>query len=160
LVDILLFRKGPDSLPNSWLIFFLALFASVLISIITTEIVTAGVDPMHDVTLLLAVINAAFYFLVIQVAGYPRRYLQSLTAILGVDAIITLVYLVGFITISLFADEATILSFVWLITGWSVAVEGHIIARAIERPWAIGIAIAVVSYILLLTTYWQLAKLP
>jgi hypothetical protein len=160
LVDILLFRKGPDSLPNSWLIFFLALFASVLISIITTEIVTAGVDPMHDVTLLLAVVNAAFYFLVIQVAGYPRRYLQSLTAILGVDAIITLVYLVGFITISLFADEATILSFVWLITGWSVAVEGHIIARAIERPWAIGIAIAVVSYILLLTTYWQLAKLP
>jgi hypothetical protein len=115
---------------------------------------------MHDVTLLLAVINAAFYFLVIQVAGYPRRYLQTLTAILGVDAIITLAYLLGFITISLFADEATVLSFVWLITGWSVAVEGHIIARAIERPWAIGIAIAVVSYILLLTTYWQLAKLP
>jgi hypothetical protein len=147
-------------LPNSWLVFFLALFASVLISIIAADIVTAGVDPMHDVTLLLAVINAAFYFLVIQVAGYPRRYLQSLTAILGVDAIITLVYLVGFITISLFADKATILAFVWLITGWSVAVEGHIIARAIERPWVIGIAIAVVSYILLLTTYWQLAKLP
>jgi hypothetical protein len=147
-------------LPNSWLVFFLALFASVLISIIAADIVTAGVDPMHDVTLLLAVINAAFYFLVIQVAGYPRRYLQSLIAILGVDAIITLVYLVGFITISLFADKATILAFVWLITGWSVAVEGHIIARAIERPWVIGIAIAVVSYILLLTTYWQLAKLP
>lgn len=133
---------------------------SVFVSIITTEIVTAGIDPMHDVTLLLAVVNAAFYFLVIQVAGYPRRYLQSLTAILGVDAIITLVYLVGFVTINLFADEATIVSFVWLITGWSVTVEGHIIARAIERPWAIGIAIAVLSYILLLTTYWQLAKLP
>jgi len=147
-------------LPKSWLIFFAALVVSVFVSIITTEIVTAGVDPMHDVTLLLAVINAAFYFLVIQVAGYPRRYLQSLTAILGVDAIITLVYLVGFVTINLFADEATIVSFVWLITGWSVTVEGHIIARAIERPWAIGIAIAVLSYILLLTTYWQLAKLP
>jgi len=147
-------------LPKSWLIFFVALFASVSISIITADIVSAGIDPMHDVTLLLAVINAAFYFLVIQVAGYPRRYLQSLTAILGVDAIITLVYLVGFVTIGLFADEATILSFVWLITAWSVAVEGHIIARAIERPWTIGIAIAVVSYLLLLTTYWQLAMLP
>jgi hypothetical protein len=159
-VDILLLRKGPDSLPKSWLVFYAALFASVFVSIITGEIVTAGVDPMHDVTLLLALINAVFYFLVIQVAGYPGRYLQSLSAILGVDAIITLVYLGGFVTINLFADEATTLSFVWLITGWSVAVEGHIIARAIERPWAIGIAIAVVSYILLLLTYWQLAKLP
>ena len=147
-------------MPKSWLVFNAALFASVFISIITGEIVTAGVDPMHDVTLLLTVINAVFYFLIIQVAGYPGRYLQSLTAIFGIDAIITLIYLVGFVAINMFADEATTLSFVWLVTGWSVAVEGHIIARAIERPWAIGIAIAVVSYILLLLTYWQLVKLP
>jgi hypothetical protein len=77
-----------------------------------------------------------------------------------VDAIITAIYLAGFILIRQFADEATTLSFVWLITGWSVAVEGHIISRAIERPWAIGIAIAVASYILLLFTYWQLVTLP
>ena len=147
-------------MPKSWLVFNAALFVSVFISIITGEIVTAGVDPMHDVTLLLAVINAAFYFLIIQVAGYPSRYVQSLTAIFGIDAIITLIYLGGFVAINMFADEATTLSFVWLVTGWSVAVEGHIIARAIERPWAIGIALAVVSYILLLLTYWQLAKLP
>ena len=126
----------------------------------TAEIVTDGVNPMHDVTLLLTAINAAFYFLVIQVAGFPGRYLQSLTAILGVDAIITLIYLCGFVVINQFADSSTTLTFVWLITGWSVAVEGHIISRAIERPWAIGIAIAVVSYILLLMTYWQLAELP
>lgn len=147
-------------MPKSWLVFNAALFASVFISIITGEIVTAGVDPMHDVTLLLAVINAAFYFLIIQVAGYPSRYLQSLTAIFGIDAIITLIYLGGYVAINMFADETTTLSFVWLVTGWSVAVEGHIIARAIERPWAIGIALAVVSYILLLLTFWQLVKLP
>jgi len=155
-----LLRKGPDSLPKSWLFFYVALFVSVLVSTITSEIVSAGVNPMHDVTLFLAMINVAFYFVVIQIAGYPKRYLQSLTAILGADAIITVVYLVGFIAINLFADRSTTLSFMWLVTGWSVAVEGNIIARAIERPWAIGIAIAVLSYILLLLTYWQLTKLP
>lgn len=133
---------------------------SLFASFVTGEIVTEGVDPKHDITLLLAIINASFYFLVIQIAGYPGRYLQSLTAILGVDAIITTIYLGGFVVIRLFADPATTLSFAWLITGWSVAVEGHIIARAIDRPWAIGIAIAVASYILLLLAYWQLATLP
>ena len=147
-------------MPRSWLFFYGALFISIIVSIISREIVTNGVDPKHDIFLFLAIINATYYFLVIQIAGYSGRYLQSLTAIFGVDAIITAIYLFGFIIIRQFADEATTLSFVWLITGWSVAVEGHIISRAIERPWAIGIAIAVASYILLLFTYWQLATLP
>ncbi len=159
-VDILLLRKGPDSLPKSWLVFYVALLVSIFVSIITDEIVTNGVDPKHDIALLLIIVNASFYFLVIQVAGYPSRYLQSLPAIFGVDAIITIIYLCGFGAIRLFADDTTTLSFVWLITGWSVAVEGHIISRAIERPWAIGIAIAVASYILLLLTYLQVATLP
>lgn len=115
---------------------------------------------MHGVNMLLTAGNAAFYFLVVQIAGYQDRYLQTLTAILGVDAIITLVYLSGFVVVSRFFDPLTTLTFVWAITGWSVAVEGHIISRAIDRPWAIGIAIAVVSYALLLMTYQQLVKLP
>jgi len=159
-LDILLLRKGPDSLPKSWLVFYIALFISIFVSIATREIVTNGVDTKHDISLILTIINASFYFLVILIAGYPGRTLQSLTAVFGVDAIITAIYLAGFILIRQFADEVTTLSFVWLVTGWSVAVEGHIISRAIERPWAIGIAIAVASYILLLFTYWQLATPP
>jgi hypothetical protein len=133
---------------------------SLFVSFITAEVVTDGVDPKHDIGLLLTIISATFYFLVIQIAGYSNRTLQSLTAILGADAIITTFYVIGFVVIRLVADDTTTLSFVWLITGWSVAVEGHIIARAIERPWALGIAIAVVSYILLLLTYWQMTALP
>lgn len=133
---------------------------SLFVSFITREIVTDGANTKHDVTFLLAIISASFYFLVIQITGYRGRYLQSLTAIFGVDAIITAIYLGGFISIRMFADDTMALSFVWLITGWSVAVEGHIISRAIERPWAIGIAIAVASYILLLLTYWQMTALP
>lgn len=147
-------------MPRSWLVFHVALIISIFVSIATREIVTNGVDTKHDISLILTVINASFYFLVILIAGHSGRYLQSLTAIFGVDAIITAIYLVGFITIRQFADDATTLSFVWLITGWSVAVEGHIISRAIDRPWAIGIAIAVASYILLLLTYWQLTTPP
>ena len=144
-------------MPKSWLVFYVVLVISIFISIATREIVTNGVDTKHDISLILTIINAIFYFLVILIAGYSGRYLQSLTAIFGVDAIITTIYLVGIIVVRQFADDTITLSFVWLITGWSVAVEGHIISRAIERPWAIGIAIAVASYILLLFTYWQLA---
>ncbi len=160
IFDILLLRKGPDSLPRSWLVFYAALIASVLVSMVSTVVVFPDIVPMHDVTLLLAVLNVTFYFLVLYIAGYPARILQSLTAVLGADAMLTVLYLGGFLAVNLLAERSTALSLAVLISFWSVPVEGHIIARAIGRHWGIGIAIAMASYILLMLTYWQLADLP
>jgi len=158
--DILLLRKGPDSLPRSWAVFYAALGSSVLMSMIATVIVFPDVVPMHDVTALLAVLNVTFYFLVLYGAGYPARALQSLTAVLSVDAMLTVIYVTGFLIINIVAGRPTALSIAVIVSLWSVPVEGHIIARAIERPWGIGIGFAMISYVALMLIYWQLADLP
>lgn len=160
ILDILLLRKGPDSLPRSWLAFYAALFASVLLSMVATVIVFPDVVPMHDITLLLAILNVAFYFLVLYIAGYPARILQSLTAVLCVDAMLTVFYLGGFLAVNVLADRSMAMSLAVLISFWSVPVEGHIIARALGRIWVVGIVIAIAAYILLMLTYWQLVGRP
>jgi hypothetical protein len=160
LFDIVLLRQGPDKLPRSWLVFFVALVISVLVSMSVSEIVLPGIDPMHDVTLLLAILNVGFYFVVLQVTGYPERFVQTAIAILGADAVLTFFYMGGFLAVELIADKSTAFTLAWFISCWSVSVEGHIIARAIDRHWLVGIAIALASYVLLLLTYWQLVDTP
>jgi hypothetical protein len=160
LFDIVLLRQGPDKLPRSWLVFFVALVISVLVSMSVSEIVLPGIDPMHDVTLLLAILNVGFYFMVLQVTGYPERFVQTAIAILGADAVLTFFYMGGFLAVELVADKSTAFTLAWFISCWSVSVEGHIIARAIDRHWLVGIAIALASYVLLLLTYWQLVDTP
>ncbi len=156
----MLLRQGPDKLPRSWLVFFVALVISVLVSMSVSEIVLPGIDPMHDVTLLLAILNVGFYFVVLQVTGYPERFVQTAIAILGADAVLTFFYMGGFLAVELVADKSTAFTLAWFISCWSVSVEGHIIARAIDRHWLVGIAIALASYVLLLITYWQLVDTP
>lgn len=142
------------------MLFFVALLVSVLVSILASEVVLSDIVPMHDVTMLLVILNLGFYFVVLHVAGYPERFLQSAIAIMGADALLTGFYLGGFLLIELVADRVTAFSLAWFISCWSVSVEGHIIARAIERHWVVGIMIALASYILLLLTYWQMVGIP
>ena len=156
----MLLRQGPDKVPRSGLVFFVALVISVLVSMSVSEIVLPGIDPMHDVTLLLAILNVGFYFVVLQVTGYPERFVQTAIAILGADAVLTFFYMGGFLAVELIADKPTAFTLAWFISCWSVSVEGHIIARAIDRHWLVGIAIALASYVLLLLTYWQLVDTP
>ena len=115
---------------------------------------------MYDVTLLLTVMNLGFYFVVLKIAGHADRSVQCLSAVLGADALLTVIYLGTFLAMSLMAGRTTAMSVAWPLLFWSVPVEGHIIARAIGRHWGIGIAIAVVAYSLLFVTYLQFMARP
>jgi hypothetical protein len=48
----------------------------------------------------------------------------------------------------------------WLILMWSVPVKGHIIARAIEQHWYVGIAIALAIYIMQRVAYQSMTAAP
>lgn len=136
------------------------LLASLLMSMSSDAIVFPDMVPMYDLTLLLTVLNLSFYFIVLKITGYADRSVQSLSAILGIDAFLTVIYLGGFLLVGLAADRPTALTMAWLLSCWSVPVEGHIISRAIGRHWSIGIVIAIVAYSLLFLTYLQFVDQP
>ncbi len=145
-LEITFFRKGPSDIPDSSLLlvitaglWFLAGFGGVVI------------DDTYDgdgflVNLILTVIGIGLYSIIVNIFGNSERFLRALTAILGCGAIFNIVYLVGQLVLeNLLGVEETRI-FWELILMWSILVEGHIIARTIDRQMFIGILFAMAVF--------------
>ena len=148
LVEIALLRKGPDAIPRSVIMlsmaiilwFFAALSALVLID---------RFDEMSFVEEAFSVLVAVVcYATVVVAAGRAPRLLQTITAILGCGALLTLVFVAAYGVMQPFEPGGPTRLAAWLILLWSVSIKGHIIARAIDRHWYLGLAIAVAVFAL------------
>lgn len=110
------------------------------------------IDPMAEqdfrLSLLTNGLGVGFYAAVLIISGYSHRLLQTLTTVLGCGAILTMLFVAEFVFLRpvLGADFAGVIAA--LIIFWSVPVEGHIIARAIDKHWFMGIGIAIAAFIL------------
>ena len=108
--------------------------------------------------MILFLVSTAFYYAILLINGYTPRFVQTMTAILGADVVLTIAYTAAYVILSLVADRGSALIMVLLISYWSVPVQGHIIARAIQRHWLVGVGIAIVAHLLMLTVYRAIAN--
>ena len=83
-----------------------------------------------------------------------------MSAILGCGAMISFLFLASNVVLGYVAQETTVRLVGTLILLWSVPVEGHIIARAIDRQWFIGIIMAIAVFIFQLYLYTYLDPNP
>jgi len=111
-------------------------------------------------TLILFLVSTGYYYVILLINGFAPRFVQSMTAMLGADVLLTLIYTVVYLVLLVLADRSSALVMILLISYWSVPVQGHIIARAIQRHWLIGIGIAIVAHLLMLTVYRAIASPP
>ena len=147
LFDIIRLRKGPEAIPYSWILCLVTLtlwlFAGLAIALST--------DSMNDRDFLnstfTGVVGLACYAAVVVSSGHTPRLLQTVTAILGCGALISFLYLVETVVLGSLLGEPVTTVIAMLIVFWSVPVEGHIIARAINRHWYIGIVIAMAVFV-------------
>lgn len=146
-------RRGPDLLPHSWWLLGVTFIASFLLSLVSIAIILPGEPLDAHVTLVLTLLPTVYYFAVLLIAGFPQRFTQTMTAMFGADIALTIIHLVVFLLVSLLGDRNSALLLIQLITLWSIPVQGHIISRAIERHWLLGIGIAFSGFILSLLTY-------
>jgi hypothetical protein len=147
-IDMLALRSGPDDIPHSWTIFSFAVGMLIFSSFCASLIIDGDRDQDYVITYAGYLLALAFYSAVLIINGFMRRMLQTLSAIVVCGALITLLYVGVFVIFrALIGDELA--GFVGLlIILWSVPVEGHIIAKAINRHWFVGITIAVVALLL------------
>jgi len=142
LVDIILFRKGPDALPHSSVLLLLAVAFWIAVGTIGAITVESYDGQTLLVNLLLTAIGLSLYSVVVNVFGKSERLVRALTAILGCGGILSVTLFVGdYILTAILAVEETLL-FSELILLWSILIEGHIIARTIDRQMLIGFLIA------------------
>jgi len=170
LFDIIRLRKGPDAIPYSWLVCLIVLslwlFAGLVMSAVFVE--------MDDQDFLLGtftgVVGLACYASIVVLSGHTPRLLQTVTAILGCGAIISFLFVVamvglppffsfiaGTVGLSRFFNEVTVSLITTLLLLWSIPVEGHIIARAIDRHWYVGIVAAMAVFFFQLFLYLLLS---
>lgn len=148
-IRICLLRQGPQDLPTSGILLAITLTAHTVMSILLSGVsLSAGRALVSGVvdTILLVVLTGAL--LIAQRRN--ARVFQTVTALAGTGAIITLVAL----PVSVWlhgADRAAgeggfALLLLLFLTVWSLAVAGHIFRHALSVPYFMGLVLAAVFY--------------
>jgi hypothetical protein len=147
LFDIALLRKGPESVPRSGILLLMSLVLWAVAAFSFTSLIenADGTDVRRE--LLNFVLAMTCYYAVLAGTGNSERIMQTLTALIGCGALMALCFTASLVTIGQLAGAAiiTMLAIAYLI--WSMSVEGHIIARAIDRAFYIGVFIAFAIFV-------------
>jgi hypothetical protein len=137
LFAIIRLKKGPDAIPYSWLLCLITMTMWLFAGLAMTAI-AAGL---------------ACYASIIVLSGRTPRLLQTVTAILGCGAVLSLLFIAGNALLAPILGENVTSLVVTLILLWSIPVEGHIIARAIDQHWYVGIVAAMAVFVFQLFLY-------
>ncbi len=147
LFDIVRLRKGPDAIPYSGFVFGLVvvlwLFSSLVMTITTEELN----DQSFLIGLIVGLVGLACYAAVVILAGRGARILQTVAAVLGCGALLNLMFVAGNLGLTPIVGSNVTSIIVTLILFWSIPVEGHIVARAIDQHWYVGIVIAMAVFV-------------
>jgi hypothetical protein len=139
-VDIVLFRKGPQDVPASQLLLGLCLLAYLLIGevmlLLEETLLRATLQVLLD-----AAILTGFVTITLKIAGFGARILQTLTALLAVDALISILAFPVMISVSSGAERGGGYLLVGLMV-WHLAVMAHIFRHALSRSLWVGYAVA------------------
>lgn len=144
LVGIMMLRDGPQDLPAGPAALSLAVMLYVAASAAS---LAAGQTPDHPVGILLLAVLLPLVLcrIVLSLRGRPARWEQTLTALFGSGALLSLISL----PLSLGggpepAAPMVVASLVLFI--WSFAVDAHIWRHALDASYAVGLAVAVVLF--------------
>lgn len=147
-LDIIALRKGPEHVPDSWLLFVLSIVLMVFATLTAPTMIEALAEQDFRLTFATNVLGLMFYGMVLFVFGYSRRIIRALTCVIGCGAILTMLFVAEFVLFRPFLGAGFAGTIAALIALWSVPVEGHIISRSIQQHWLVGIAIAVAAFVL------------
>ncbi len=145
--DIALHRRGPDVLPASQFLLGLVLAVYFAVGIFAQGFnEPAGVAVVDMV--LDRVVYLGFIWLVLDLFKKRRRFMQTAAAAVGVDVLMNVVSL----PLLLWNDalqappkEVTLPSVLMLgVVLWSIDVGGFIVARALSKPYIVGLCIVIV----------------
>lgn len=147
-LDVIALRKGPDSIPGSWLVFVVALVLMTVSSYVAVALIDSEEQRNYGLTFFAYAMGLLFYAAVIYVSGKAGRVLQAVTTIIACGSIITVFFVGAFAVLSPVFGQKFAALVATLIIFWSVPVEGHIMARTLDQSWFVGIVIAIAAFVL------------
>jgi hypothetical protein len=155
-VDIMLHRRGPDSLPSSqfllWTLLALSIVADCALLWLAGESARS-----FAVSLLVTGFDLWFVWAVLRTFGRQPRFRQTMTAILGAELLLAALQapLVRPLVEAPPPPDPqnptlTLTGVLWLaILVWAIDISAFVFSRALERPYFLCVAI-VIAYFLLM----------
>jgi hypothetical protein len=148
LFDIALLRKGPQHIPRSGILLLLAALLWI-VAVLAALVLIDRFDERDVVLEFFSVLIAVVCYSAIVIgARQGPRLTQTITAILGCGALLTVTLVAGYALLQPFIGAALMTLVAFLILLWSLSIKGHIIASAINRHWYLGLAFAVAIFVL------------
>ncbi|MGI9220361.1 MAG: hypothetical protein ACR2QS_04925 [Woeseiaceae bacterium] len=148
LFDIALLRKGPEHIPRSSMLLVVVIVFWVF-AVLCQVVLIPRIDESDFIyEVFSALVGVTCYSAVIIGFGHGPRLTQTITALLGCGALLAIIFALVFVILQAIGSQLMALLAVWGIVLWSVSIKGHIISRAIDRHWYLGLAIAVSVFIL------------
>lgn len=155
-VDIILLRKGPEHVPDSGIVLVFSSSLLLLSTLVSAALIQSAATDSAVMSLVSSLIGYVLYWLVLAVTGFARRVVPTVASIMACGSILTILMVAAAIIIAPALGGSMAAIAFWVILFWSVRVKGHIIARAIERHWYTGTAIAVTIFIMQYVSYLAL----
>jgi lysylphosphatidylglycerol synthetase-like protein (DUF2156 family) len=141
LFEICLFKKGPQDIPYSVWLPRLLMIIYVSVSGLTLSFHFDGLAVfLQLITDMLLVVG--FVGLLLSVNRRLSRFNQTLSAVLGTDAMISFMALPGMATLELKQGGLTVLLIIFILMAWHWAVLGHIISKALDKALSFCLGLA------------------
>ena len=160
LLSVALRKKGPEDLPDSR---FLLGFTFVVYLLLQVPLgwIAYGPSGLLVSTIVVSVMLVVLsLWALLALTGYKTRFRQSLTAMLGTNALLSALSipfsLWRDITLNYESGVALPSTIIFAIMVWSLVIDGHIISRAISKPFGIGLMVAVAFFFLHTAVLYQL----
>lgn len=163
-LQIALRRRGPEDLPDSRFLLLMAGAAYVVTQALLASSVYATPFALARSLVLDLLLLCGCLWGLLRLAGHTARYRQTLTAVLGTGALLSLCMLPFNYWLDLAAEPgkpalAPTLGLLAVVS-WSLVVNGHIFSRALSRPFVAGLAISVAYFFLNYLVFAQLGPPP
>lgn len=155
LTGIVLLRLGPDSLPRSLFLTGL-LFVAMMVTSFTSLALSGGWRPWSLAFFALSLgLSLGAYTLALRLRGHGERIPQTFAALFGASVLISVAEMPLLATGTLDATGQGAAIVLLALIAWSVLVDGHVLARALEVPLLGGTLLALAVFGAQLVLYQQ-----
>jgi hypothetical protein len=145
--DICQLRRGPEEIPYSMRLLVVLIGASLAIDVLS-ERVLGGHDALAR-SLVSTTLVLTLCWVALAVRGLVNRYVQTASALVACSIVFSLLVLPLAMLAGPMPSDASLTPLqtllVWAMFAifvWSVLVDAHIIRRALDAPFGLGVALA------------------
>jgi len=159
-INIALRRSGPEDLPDSRFLLGLTLVVYLMTQVPLT-LIAYGLNDVFVRTMIVSLLLLfGGLWVLLGLTGYRKRYKQTVTAMLGTSALLSVLSIPFSLwrqsTLNIESGAAMPSTIIFAIMIWSIAIDGHILARALSRPYGIGLFVAIGYFFLHTTILFEL----